>query len=257
VVPEDHRLDDEEVRRLLAALSSSADPTPLPDRVAAHLDDVLAGLVAERSAPPETAARDLPSVVDLTERRRRRRLPAVLVAAASVAVVALGITNVLSNGSGAGNDSSASSNSASSARKDGPAAGDTLVAPDTSVPTPSPGARMQAGKKKNPLGAGSGAASGTQKTLPRLHRASLDADVRRIAGSAAASTPKNASPQLSDRSRCELPPAARRDQVVAVRLDGRHATLVLRAAKGGTREAEVYACHDVATPVARTSTGVR
>lgn len=59
---------EEAVRRLLA---SEATPEPLPPEVGARLDDVLAGLVAERSHPVVTPL-------------RRRRWPQVLVAAAGI-----------------------------------------------------------------------------------------------------------------------------------------------------------------------------
>lgn len=88
--------DEESIRRALAEARHDA---PVPDDVAARLDETLADLVAQRAAlppdSPQEAAQDTstgrpeapgtPGVVPL--RRRRRWLPAL--AAAGIAVVAL------------------------------------------------------------------------------------------------------------------------------------------------------------------------
>ena len=114
--PSEDPLDEAFVRALLGEVGR--EPEPLPDDVAARLDDVLADLVAERTLP------DLPDLPDLTAtgagtsavvvpldaaRRRRRRFSA-LVAAAAVVVGGYAVTTsgVLS-GAGSGDSGDAAS----------------------------------------------------------------------------------------------------------------------------------------------------
>jgi hypothetical protein len=90
----------DEVRRLLAA--AGAEPPRTPPEVAARLDDVLSRLAAERT-PAVPRADHLGGPVLPTEvvgaddlvSRRRRRWPQVLVAAAAVSVLGLGVATVL------------------------------------------------------------------------------------------------------------------------------------------------------------------
>lgn len=87
---------DDGVRRLLA---DARHDEPMPHDVAARLDDVLAGLVADRAGDED--APEPSHVVPL----RRRRWPKVLVAAASVCAIGLGATQVIgSGGDDAGTD---------------------------------------------------------------------------------------------------------------------------------------------------------
>jgi hypothetical protein len=71
----DHELAPEEQAEVSRLLAEVATPVDLPEHVAVRLDNVLAGLVAEREEP-------LADVVPL----RRRRWPKVLVAAAAVSL---------------------------------------------------------------------------------------------------------------------------------------------------------------------------
>ncbi len=91
---------DEAVRRLLG---EARHDEPMPDSVANRLDDVLAGLVAERAEPPADA-KPRAVVVPI----RQRRWPKVLVAAAAVSAFGLGISQ-LDLGTTAGDDSDAGS----------------------------------------------------------------------------------------------------------------------------------------------------
>lgn len=81
--------NEEAVRRLLAQARHDG---PTPDDVVARLDDVLAGLVAERTGAPQSTpvadddAAPAP-VIELAQRRSRRRLVGMVAAAASVAVL--------------------------------------------------------------------------------------------------------------------------------------------------------------------------
>lgn len=106
--PEATPQQQEAVRRLLA---ESSHREPLPPEVAARLDGVLAGLVAEgpRAIDPPPPAPHQAVVVDLGA-RRRRRVVSLLGAAAAVVVVGVGVTQVVDTSSGG--DSSADSSAA-------------------------------------------------------------------------------------------------------------------------------------------------
>lgn len=78
--------EEEQVRRLLADARHRA---PVPEEVAARLDDVLTRLQAER------AATDGPTTDELASRRRRRRLGAGLLAAAAVVVAGVSLPQLL------------------------------------------------------------------------------------------------------------------------------------------------------------------
>lgn len=95
--------EEEQVRRLLA---DARHTEPLPDDVAARLDQVLAGLA------DEPVARPTPSVTDLDAARRRRTVRTWLVAAAAVVVAGVGLNQVDWNGMTASDDSSSSASDA-------------------------------------------------------------------------------------------------------------------------------------------------
>lgn len=92
--------ESEAVRRLLAEARTDA---PMPDEVRSRLDDVLAGLVAERAAgdQPDTepAPDDRPAPVVQLQLRRRRWAQA-LVAAAAVTVVGVATTQLVGDDRG-------------------------------------------------------------------------------------------------------------------------------------------------------------
>src|SRR5690606_34445720 len=86
------------------ALAATPPEGPMPPEVVARLEAAIADLAAVRPAEPdaapatETGVRTEPgtgAVVTDLEARRRRRWPRVLVAAASVAVLAYGVGAVL------------------------------------------------------------------------------------------------------------------------------------------------------------------
>ncbi|WP_109507042.1 hypothetical protein [Nocardioides speluncae] len=84
--------EEEAVRRQLAAARHTGS---MPTDVATRLDDVIAGLQAER-AETERAETAAPNVVPLAS-RRRFRIAQGIVAAAAVVAVGVGVTQVLSN----------------------------------------------------------------------------------------------------------------------------------------------------------------
>jgi hypothetical protein len=224
----------EEEEQVSRALRSLPPVGPVPADLATRLDATLADLVAERAdAPAEKPT------------RRRRRLPTLVVAAASVAVVALGLGVVNETMQGSGEDQSASDTAAGGSAEAETAPGPTTLSQDDAD---------AAGKAPGRLSA------------VRLRAAHLERDVRRavlLAGvdaqRAMADTEPNTlgedgevPPQRRAVARCVLPDTAPGDRLVAVRLDGARGTLVLRAEKDGVHVAEVYACDDVAEPLAMT-----
>jgi hypothetical protein len=56
---------------------------------------------------------------------------------------------------------------------------------------------------------------------------------------------------------CATPPTGPGERVLAVRLDGKPATLVLGVVRGDSRSARVYSCDDVASPMARATVLLR
>jgi len=236
----DHDISSDEpgqegVRRLLAA---AGDPAPLPEDVAHRLDDVLAGLVAARagSAAATTTGSSVPSLAE----RRARRWPRLLVAAAVVSVVGLGVSNVLEGTSTSQSDTTASGDAGGAADADGQ--GDRLAR----EAAPADSGAEEKGTAKDRRGE-----VAARLAVPALSSASLATDAQRVADLPVAVL---LSAQRENRvGRCAAPPADRGDQLVDVRLDGAPATLVLRAAGNGFRLAEVYACGNAAHPVASTS----
>ncbi|WP_067431273.1 hypothetical protein [Nocardioides jensenii] len=163
--PELTPAQNEAVRRLL---SDARHDQPLPDDVAARMDDVLAGLARERAggSPAETAdgsrADDTggaragvaagPVVVPLAERReqaQRRRWPAVLLSAAAVAAIAFGVTQMLP---GSTDNDGAQAPDVQSNSAEGHANGDS--APDMSASEGPPRATPSEDAGRSPLASG-------------------------------------------------------------------------------------------------------
>lgn len=245
--------EQEQVRRLLAA---AAGPDPaheqIPDDVAGRLDDVLAGLVSERADAPVAATEEgvaedpVPEdeVTGVTElaSRRRRRWPQLLLAAAAVSVIALGVG--IDDLTGSQGDSSTSAESPSVVSK-GDAGGGAGAAPERLEARSS----EDAGADRDLVTPLPEAAS----DLTRLRTGSLRADVQRVADFSL----KAALAEGLRRSGCVRPDTEAGDEWIPVRLDGESAVLVLRAPAGGRRTAEVFTCDDVDTPAASTTIEAR
>lgn len=246
--------EHDEVRRLLSAAGG---PTPaLPPEVGARLDDVLAGLVAERAeaagdgqpgGDPEPL--EVASVTELAP-RRHRRWPRILVAAAAVSVVGIGIGNVVGGGVMSGSDSGGTALTAESADSENrPVPSEPEAAADRDSP---PNASQdQAGAPK-----GARELTGALDSRPmRLRRSSLTVDVQRVVdfglAAAVADTPR----RWADA--CVRPSTGAGDEWLPVRLDGDPGVLVLRAPADGRRTAEVFTCGDADTPAASTTADVR
>ena len=213
--PDDHAADpadpadltdltDAQSEQVRRLLAAAREPGPVPAELGSRLDAVLAGLVADRAAEQQ------PDVVALPVRPRRRWPAAALLAAAAVSVVAVGIGTVI--GQGAGDSNTAGSTAADTAAERSGASRDL----DSAAPQD----------------------ASRWSTAPRLRSRSLVADVVRAAQLPA----DDAVPPGT--TGCVLPPATPDDDVVAVRLDGRRATLVLGPPRSGQRAAAVYGCED-------------
>ena len=225
--------DEQRVRRLLADAGGT---TTLPEDVVTRLDEVLLGLQAERAGSP-TPADDLAA-------RRRRRWTKVLVAAATVAVVGVGVGNIVNDGTTGG-----SSDSAADMAVEGQGEAGAEAAPDG-------GSLVREGPEANrrPL-----LDAAPTSSLPRVRTGSATVDAQRIHDmslrSAFSKQPEADGANDADRKAagCDLPATTRGERLVAVRLEGRRATLVFRAKEDGERRAEVYSCRDADSPVLATT----
>jgi hypothetical protein len=203
--------DDEhaDIRALLGELGRA--PAPLPEQVATRLDAVLEGLVDERGAR---------RVVPL----RRRRAPRLLAAATVLAVVG-GVGVSLAQMAGHQGGGAASSTAGASAQS-----GPFLTVPQLStrhfrrdaarvVATEQPHAaarRPSAERSAAATGSSPGPSTGAAPMSPNNPAGVLPA--------------------------CATPTTTPGDRLLAARVDGRPATLVLRSLSGGRARVTAYSC---------------
>jgi hypothetical protein len=246
---------EEQVRRTLASLPAEAG---VPPQLAARLDDTHARLVAEREGGAGRDDRaDRPP--DELERRRRRRWPRMLVAAASVAVLAYGAGVVLDGLQGSGGDS------ASTAARDetfaGAGAGAESGGRSGTDSTDSPGSA--GGLAGSPQAGGDAAARALTHRTVRLHRETLADDVRQVLDATTQVDGRAPRSEVNRRATadvvapCATPRLGPRDRYAPARLDGARATLVVRRGTDGTRVAEVYSCDDASRLLASTEFAAR
>lgn len=229
----------EAVRRALAATPPEE---PMPPEVVARLEATIADLAAVR--PPEAVVSDL-------EAGRRRRWPRVLVAAASVAVLAYGVGVVLPD---LGMEAETAMDSAG-----GEAAEDSE--PEAAVGGSTEGG-ADPGEAETPPQAAPELMRDGQ--VVRLRETTLRRDVVRhlsVVPTAALADGKadrvTAQRYTRRDGTCVVPEVRGGDELHAARLDGRRATLVVRAAAGGSRVAQVYWCGDGRTLLAETEVPAR
>lgn len=241
-----HELDEQAVRRVLGAAARPGPPMP-PD-VADRLDEVLSELVAGRSLPlGPTEEAGSAVVVPLTRTGGpRRRWPQVLVAAAAVSVLGLGIGNLASR-PGQSETAAGGADTAVESLDDGGGQGEQ-------------GAPGAPGEETDAL---SGAASDPDRgelgydgqgrgSAPRLRIRSLTVDVQRVEDFGLARATAD-----GWRGACLRPDAPAASAWLPVRLDGVAAVLVLHPPSGGVRRAEVFTCDDASSPAASTTVDAR
>jgi hypothetical protein len=235
---------EEQVRRALAAAARAEDqqagdthPTdthgadtgdrrdpPLPADVADRLDTVLEELLA----PRVTAA--TPSGADELARRRRRRWPNGLVAAAALCAIALAGGAVATGGFGLANGSGSDSQTAA-----GTASQDSAA--DSAAPEPGSATRSDGPREL--------AATGSS---PTFRTDTLNADLQRLVDQPGP-VPTGEQPSW----RCVPPPLSTGEQLLGVRIDGARSSLVLGAPADGQRSARFYSCADPSVLVATTT----
>ena len=261
---------EEAVRR---ALASEPAPGPMPRELADRLDAALSALASERSAsavaeqraaspvtsPSGPSRLSGPSRPSGPSGARRRRWPGLLVAAASVAVLGVGVGIVAQDMSGSESADSATGTAATDESfREGGAGGDAGSgaggADDNGPPETAP-EDLPREEQAEALG-GAGLLLSVRERPARLRSDSLVTDLDRVLDSrtAAVSTRRGElTPPIEDTrstvataarlvTDCDLPDTGRGDLLAAVRLDGERGTLVARKESGGTRVAEVYAC---------------
>ncbi len=247
-------LTPEDEDRVSALLGSVPPPADLPEDVAARLDARLVGLVSERSALPQGAQPETARGGPADELAgRRMRVRKALLVAASIAVIGIGAGAVLDNLSAGSADSATAG----------------AVAEDEGAPEAAAPDEDSRGEVRSEEEAAGGAAVEAPAdtylaTVPQvLSRATLAADVRRLEARAArvvtdrggdedapAEGGNDGGPTLLRDSGtlaevldpCAVPTLAADDRVAPATLDGERVTLVLRAPRSGTSEAEIYSC---------------
>jgi hypothetical protein len=215
--------DDERIRRLLAEARHTE---PMPESVAARLDDVLAGLVADQADLAAHEDRRAP-VVELAARRRRTAAN-LLVAAAAVMVVGFGISQVLPNGMSGGDGEPAATSAEDNA------AGDS----DDSGGEGSRNLTPEAG----PVAPGEEDGGSAGPTF-RVRSKSFGPDVRRLRTQLLQDT--NSSLLQHPEPGC-LTADVGAAQVVATTYDSAPAAVVLRTPSGDVQVVDLYLCGDAA-----------
>lgn len=264
---------EEQVRRALASLPAQ----PMPPEVAARLDARLAELRDERDAgaqPDAAADADRAGEPGSTTgptgdpARRNRRWPTLLVAAALLAVVGVGVGSVLDDITGSGSmESMTAGGQADDSAEEGRGPRPMESAPDEEVPLAE---APPAGGQYNALTRGVTERMVLTAERVGLHSETLDNDVvdfitLRLPRAAADDEVHSQRAERLTAARrlnrlfspCSLPATRRGDQLVAVRLDDAPATLVLREPRDGTRVAQVYSCVDPSEVLGRTEVDPR
>jgi hypothetical protein len=239
VTAEEHP-QERDVSRLLAAAARPA--PPLPDDVAARLDARLAALMAAGAAgakdqsPQAAADTSAGPGASGAPRPARRRWPQLLVAAAAVSVLGLGLGNVL-GGSMSGDSSQPT---AGSAAEDGGGP----ETEDRGADSQAPGASTLREESAGPA----------RKGPVRLRTRSLAADAQLVEDFELAIP---AGRDARNEDACVPPPTTAGAAWLPVLLDGEPALLVLGVPRDGSRLAEVYTCADPGSPAATTTVLVR
>lgn len=225
------------VRRALAATPPEG---PMPPEVVDRLERTIAELrLAEPvETPGERVVEPVETPLVSLEERRRRRWPAALVAAASVAVLGYGVGTVLVD-----------------------------TSPQTELATDSAGSEAEgrtfdeeapAAPQEESGADGFGAESLAEGVRAELTRSALRSDVEALLAQRGAVERRAPDDDRdSELAGCPVPPGTDRATLFAVLLNGRPGTLVLRPASGGERVAQVYSCDAEPSVLASTTVAAR
>lgn len=235
----------EEQQAVRRALAAAPPADPMPPEVVARLE----ATIAELTANGTTGGRAPATVSDL-EQRRRRRWPRVLVAAASVSVLGYGVGAILQD---AGPQAETAMSDSAGADGGSDESGQQEYAAEGGA---EPRAALPEAQEAPGLLA--------YAPVVELRRATLRRDVARHLAQDRVATSGEDALTDSDAKRyarldgtCVLPEVRGGDEVLAARLEGRRATLVVRETLAGTRVAEVYWCGDGRTLLAQTELPAR
>lgn len=216
---------DERIRRLLA---DARHTEPMPEAVVARLDRVLADLSDDRTERADRA--DRAEVVDLMA-RRRRTVGQLLVAAAAVVAVGVGITQVLPDmgGSSDGDAQEATAGGAAADSAEGAEGGDgegsRFVSPESAPQAPSD------------------STGGAAKSTFKIRSDEFGPDVRR-ARSQLESEGAQALVEYPAEG-CLTVSVEPGSEVVATTYDAAPAALVLRPPSGDVQVVDLYLCGDL------------
>ncbi len=228
-------LTPEEEAELSGLLAELGGPVETPPEVVARLDDVLAGLVADRTSASAGQDAD-PQPVSLDAERRRRRWPKALLAAAAVVAGGYGVGAALTGTTMSGDaDSAVSADEAAGGSSDAGSGGD------------SDGRAMESQRDGADLAEAPANASALRQWAPRLRPDRLAEDVVRVledrSEELAGDTATVLRRTLLDASAACLPSRLGPDDTwFLVRYDGRRAALVTEPPAGGTVDATVVGC---------------
>jgi len=211
--------EEEQVRRLLADARHSE---PMPEDVAARLDEVLAGL-REHPAP---VVRTAPSGADLDAARRRRRVRSWVLAAAAVVVLGVGFNQVDWTGLSAGDGDSASSD----------------AVPDSAAGAEAPAESTEEDRDlRTAVRRLSSERFGEEVELLRATRATLSSDQAPLAASRPDGLDVFQDGEAEYSVVCDLGRLGL-GRAVPVRYDGERGWLVFRVPEGDTQVVDLYLC---------------
>lgn len=238
--PENSPGEDARIRALLAELGSGPDGESMPPEVAARLDDTLARLVAERTAPEES---DEPSNVVPLRRRWGARITA---AAAAVIVIGAGGVAATNLGvfGGAYDDSATSSSDAG-----GSSAKSEALAPSPSAPgtTSRDAAKQALALPRVRSTAFASDVTALVREEGTLSPAPLSGDLKSTEGRAGASEAPGGDTVYRAAQGCRGP-AITDDAVPSpITYDGRVAVLVVHPERDGQQLVEAWNCQGTRT----------
>jgi hypothetical protein len=233
--------EEREVAALLADAVGRG-PVPTPPDVAARLDDVLAGLVAERTAAaahPEPATVEPSGATVVALDSRRRRWPRVLLAAAAVVGGGYGVSNLVGDGSITADSSSAGSADSGGDSADDSAGGGNGSGPDVEL--------LQDGRDE----------ASPMSVAPPVRPEHLDGDVRRVVrrfGDRPAVGSGSTGGGTGEAPDCPVPRLRDTQQLYVVQFRGAPAGLVRGPRHAGQVDVTIYSCRTGGVQLSRSVT---